>query len=190
MESSELQAQLERYHQGSYTWALSCCFQDSFEAENILQSVYLKILEGKAKYSGQSSFKTWLFAVIRKTAIDKRRWNLRYKLGLSKYQERVQSNIGESPDEIVYRGQIKRLFEQALACLSDKQQEVLQLVFYHDLSLQEASEVMNISLGSARTHYERGKKQLYKLLEELKVFDESRSSRKDNQEIIPGAKAE
>src|SRR5712664_1831260 len=76
MDLSELKAELEKLHGASFGWALSCCRRDRAEAEEVLQTVYLKILEGKARYRGESNLKTWLFAVIRKTAITEHRKRL------------------------------------------------------------------------------------------------------------------
>ena len=48
--------------------------------------------------------------------------------------------------------------------LSERQQEVLHLTFYQHMTIEEAARVMDVSLGSARTHYERGKARLRHLL--------------------------
>ena len=58
MDEAELQAQLERRHAMSYGWALSCCARDAAEAEDVLQTVYLKILQGKACFEWRAAFKT------------------------------------------------------------------------------------------------------------------------------------
>jgi len=51
-------------------------------------------------------------------------------------------------------------FAEALNHLPARQREILQLVFYHDASINQAAEVLNISQGSARKHYDRAKKSL------------------------------
>jgi Sigma-70 region 2 len=56
--------QLAALHLESLGWARSCCRQDAEEAENVLQAVYLKIVEGRALFDGRSTLRTWLFAVI------------------------------------------------------------------------------------------------------------------------------
>jgi RNA polymerase sigma-70 factor (ECF subfamily) len=155
MEIAELKAELERLHQASFGWALSCCRHNRAEAEEVLQTVYLKILQGKAVYRGESKLQTWLFAVIRKTAVTERRKHVLRTLISSSRDESCSQ-----PEIEFERSEMQRRFQQALTRLPARQRETLHLVFYQDLSLSEAAEVMNISIGSARRHYERGKKRL------------------------------
>jgi len=186
MESAELRALLERHHASTFGWAMSCCRRDPLEAEEVLQITYLKVLEGKARFNGSASFKTWLFAVIRKTASDQRRKNLLRALLTLKVVERgTGKDLGEPPDESAYRSEIQSLFRRALARLPNRQREALELVFYHELNIQEAAAVMAVSIGSARTHYERGKKRLRQLLEESEALYGSEWRRKENPAPIP-----
>jgi hypothetical protein len=68
MDSHELRTELERYHRESYGWAISCCSRNPADAENVLQAVYLKVLEGKTPaLADQNSLTTAeLFDVIAK----------------------------------------------------------------------------------------------------------------------------
>jgi RNA polymerase sigma-70 factor (ECF subfamily) len=186
MEIDDLRAQLEQHHASSFGWAMGCCRRDATEAEDVLHNVYVKVLEGKARFSGDSSFKTWLFAVIRKTASDQRRKNFLRSVIMTRATERsANAPRLERPDESAYRGEVQTIFKHALRRLSSRQREALELVFYHELKIQEASEIMGVSLGSARTHYERGKKRLRELLEESEEFYESEWGRKKNPATVP-----
>lgn len=178
MEISELKGELEKLHPASFGWALSCCGRNPAEAEEVLQTVYLKILQGKAIYRGESKLQTWLFAVIRKTAISERRkqW-LRTLISLP---VTTLEDLGSEFE----RSEMQQRFQQALAQLPARQRETLHLVFYQDLSLSEAAEVMNISLGSARRHYERGKKRLRATLDREGVEYGIGWNRKENSSAV------
>jgi RNA polymerase sigma factor (sigma-70 family) len=189
MTDSELRDALETHHSESYGWALSCCARSSVDAEAVLQTVYLKALTGKARYDGKASFKTWLFAVIRRTAADERRRQALRQLLLYRRQASPTPAAVERPDEVVYRAELRRLVREALTRLPRRQREVLQLVFYHELSLAEAAQVMGVSLGSARTHYERGKKQLRQQLKGWQIHNEAGTGRDDNQRIVSATEA-
>lgn len=164
--------QLERLHRESYGWARRCCTGHPDDAADVLQTAYLKILEGRARYDGTAAFKTWLFAVIRNTAADARRRRGR-RLRLMRAAPMPSADEAAPPDQPHRQG----AFRQALAALSERQREVLLLVLYHDLTVEEAARVMGVALGTARTHYDRGKKQLRKLLERAGVLDASAHQR-------------
>jgi len=183
MEITELEAELERLHCASFGWALSCCRRDRSEAEEVLQAVYLKILEGKARYRGKASFKTWLFAVIRKTAASEHRKFLLRKLKVLVGPAQSERPYVEKPDTAYERSEVQKRFQRALAKLPSRQREALHLVFYEDLSLREAAEVMGISIGSARQHYERGKKRLRESLGQTELSYGISWKRREN----PGA---
>jgi RNA polymerase sigma-70 factor (ECF subfamily) len=178
MEISELKTELEKLHPASFGWALSCCRRNHADAEEVLQTVYLKILQGKAIYRGESKLQTWLFAVIRKTAMSERRkqW-LRSLIS-------IPGTTSEERESEFERSEMQQRFQQALAQLPARQRETLHLVFYQDLSLSEAAEVMNISVGSVRRHYERGKKHMRAALEREGVEYGIGWNRKENSSAV------
>jgi len=162
-----LASQIERHHEASFGWALSCCGWDHTEAEDVLQTAYLKVVSGKAQFEGRSAFKTWLFGVIRRTAQEaSRRARSQEKRALRLVREVETVVDAVDVEDRLERAERSRGLRAALKQLSDRQKEILTLVFYQDLSIAEAAEVVGITVGSARTHYERGKAKLRTLLHE------------------------
>lgn len=169
MRQSELSRQLEELHSESWGWALACVGHDRHLAEDVLQIAYTRILSGAAKSSGRSSFRTWAFGVIRFTALEELRRARRSAHHDVDTCSVVAIDSRPGPDVLTEEAERAALLRNALARLSPRQREVLQLVFYHDLTVEDAAAVMEISVGSARTHYDRGKKALAGLLSRLDV---------------------
>jgi RNA polymerase sigma-70 factor (ECF subfamily) len=122
-------------------------------AKDVLQQVYLKILEGKATLNDEEKAKTWIFSIIRYTAID----HLRKTGKIISIEDAEEiADIEEEIDLTDYKAIIN--------LLPRMQQEVILMVFYHQMTIEQSAEVLEISLGTARTHYDRGKKNLKKLI--------------------------
>ena len=166
MDAGDLRSELEALHPESYAWALACCRLDREEAIEVLQTTYVKILDGRARFEGRSSLRTWLFSVIRRTSAESRRRALVRRLILEAFRDGHVPVPAPSPEARLTASETSDRLEAALRSLSGRQREVLHLVFYQEMTVEEASGVLGITLGSARTHYERGKRSLRRLLGE------------------------
>lgn len=152
-DSSELETLLESLHSASFGWALACMARDSSEAADVLQLAYLKVLSGKVRFEQRSSFKTWLFGIIRLTALEQRR--LRWFR--HRHAPSATVDVAVPASEPRVDRETAEALSRGMQALSPRQREVLHLTFYQGLSISEAAGVMNVSLGTARLHYERGK---------------------------------
>lgn len=152
-------------HPDTFAWALRCSLGDREEAEDALHAAYERILDGRARFDGRSSLRTWLFGVVRRTALEERHKSWLRLTRLRRWFERSGSERGDrtDPGDLV-AGETAARLKHALAELSKRQREILHLVFYQELSVQEAAEVLGMPVGTARTHYERGKTRLRAIL--------------------------
>ena len=157
----DLEATLAALHEAGFAWARSCCRGDPDLAADVLQTTYVKALSGSARYAERSSFRTWLFGVIRLTAMELHRGGGRE---LPFEAESEPESPDPAADVELIRAEEHEALREALGKLADRQREVLHLVFQQEMSIAEASGIMGVSLGSARVHYERAKKRLRTLL--------------------------
>ncbi len=156
MNRRELEDELERLHPSCWGWALSCCRGEREEALDVLQTSYLKVLDGRARFDGLSTLRTFLFGVVRRTALEARRREALRRLSLRRAAQQAppETAAAEASDEAVER------LRRELALLAPRQRQVLELVFQHGLTIAEASSILGVSVGAARAHYERGKRRL------------------------------
>ena len=148
---------LQDVHQQLFGWAMSRCEFDRAAAEDLMQQAYLEVLSGRARFDNQSTLKTFLFGVVQNLATSlRRKLAIRLRIVNRHSTELAQSEAMESG-----RGDIEfnRVW-QAVANLPARQRDITELVFCRDITIEEASAVMGVSVGTGRVHYDRAKKAL------------------------------
>jgi RNA polymerase sigma-70 factor (ECF subfamily) len=163
MDREAIEQAIREIHLDCFGWALACCRHDREEAQDVLQTSYLKALEGKAAFHGSSSVKTWMFGIVRRTAWERRRSGLLRAL----LPRRAGADVPPAtptPESVATDREAQARLRSMLDHLSPRQRALLHLVYYQDMTIEDASQVLGISVGSARTHYARGKQRLRALL--------------------------
>ena len=57
----------------------------------------------------------------------------------------TKSAAFDSPEEILERDELKKMLEQALELLTEKERKVIVLYYYEDLTLKEISNILEVS---------------------------------------------
>jgi RNA polymerase sigma factor (sigma-70 family) len=153
---------LEALHGQLFGWALSRCGYDDATAEDLMQQAYVELLSGRARFDNRSTLKTFVFGVVQNLARNRfRRQNTRLRLIDAFASEQV-----ETTEEEHDHGSLKVVWE-AVESLPQRQRDITELVFIRDMTIEEASQVMGVSLGTGRVHYDRAKKSLAEKLASL-----------------------
>ena len=160
---------LEQHHEQAFKWAMSCCNYDHDEAKDIMQSVYLEILNEKAVFRGESSLSTWLYTIIHRIAW-RRSKSQKLACDLNARIETLTGMMWQACDgsKQLAEKQQSGVIIKALAKLSTQQRQMIELVFYREFTVEEAATITGCRLGTARTHFHRAKQSLARQLGHLK----------------------
>ena len=127
-----------------------------------MQQAYVELLSGRARFDNKSTLKTFVFGVVQNLARSRfRRQNTRLRLIDAYASEQVETTEDEHD-----HGNLKVVWE-AVESLPQRQRDITELVFIRDMTIEEASQVMGVSLGTGRVHYDRAKKSLAEKLASL-----------------------
>jgi len=157
---------LQRFQQPAYNLAYRL-LNDSSDASDVVQEVFLKVFRNVGRFRRQSSLKTWIYRITVNEAHNQRRWFFRHRsreVGLDAEPEQTRSrnvpDCEQSPFEYTFDRERQELIENALAQINPLFREVVVLRDIEDLSYEEIAEVLQISLGTVKSRILRGREAL------------------------------
>lgn len=132
-------------------------------AEELMEETFTKLAIKRPKFSGKSSFKTWLYAIGRNTAMDHLRHQSRFS------PKPIEEHILASEKEELERQYIRKEqmihLHQTMEKLSEPYRQVLYLVYFEEFTNDEVAQVMKKSKRQIENLLYRAKAALKNLLE-------------------------
>jgi RNA polymerase sigma-70 factor (ECF subfamily) len=154
---------IARFHQPVYNLAFRL-LNDSADAADVVQEVFLKVFRNVGHFRNQSSLKTWVYRITVNEAHNQRRWFFRHRsreVGLDDDAEngrgRAVADSAQSPFDYAFDREKQVLIENALARINPLFREVVVLRDIEDLSYEEIADVLQISLGTVKSRILRGR---------------------------------
>ncbi len=109
-------------------------------AEEIAEDVFVKLYVNKPKFSGKSSFKTWIYSIGRFTAIDYIRKNK--KMVSSSIDEFYSLADKEEIEHNYIKSEQKIMLHKAIEQLNPEYRQVLYLIYFEDFNTSQAAKIM------------------------------------------------
>lgn len=164
---------LARYQQPVFNLVYRL-LEDSAEASDVVQEVFLKVFRHIGSFRSQSSLKTWIYRIAVNEAHNHRRWfsrHSKHEVGLDQEEgdsgrsyRNVLPDPGRSPYEQALGAETRTLIEEALSKINAVFREAVVLRDIEDLSYEEIAEILNVSLGTVKSRILRGREALRRQL--------------------------
>jgi RNA polymerase sigma-70 factor (ECF subfamily) len=125
--------------------------------EDLIQQTFLGCVEGRHRFRGESSFRSFLFAIAHNQLC--KHWRSRSRDRLD-FQTISAFDLDPSPSAVLARDQDQRKLLAALRRLPLDSQVALELHYWESMTAAEISEVLDVPLGTAKTRLRRAKQLL------------------------------
>jgi RNA polymerase sigma-70 factor, ECF subfamily len=156
-----MQVLFARHHTRVYRFVLRLLGSEAV-AQDLTSEVFLSVWQQASRFQARSSFSTWLLAIARNKAMTELR--RRHDVPDDGNNDEI-ADPADDPEvtyAVKHRGEILR---KCLTRLSREHREIIDLVYYHEKSVQEVAQIMGIPRSTVKTRMFYARKKLSKLLE-------------------------
>lgn len=150
-------AELIRRHQGKVRGLLLRLTGDRTLADDLAQEAFLRAYRGLAGFEGRARFSTWAYRIAYNVYLNHRsrtRVHAALPEGFESGTAAPESAMSAS------RADLRRDLEAAIGALPERYRAVIMLYYLEDVSYPEISEILDLPLGTVKTHLHRAKRML------------------------------
>jgi RNA polymerase sigma-70 factor, ECF subfamily len=157
-----------RHHIRVYRF-ITRILSDASRAEDIVSEVFLSVWSEAGSFENRSQVSTWILSIARfkaLTALGRRRDDQ-----LDEAAAEMVADTAETPEQTVLHTDRDAQLRGCIAQMSPEHREVIDLVYYHDKSVEEVAEIIHLPKNTVKTRTFYARKRLARLLSTHRDFD-------------------
>src|ERR1700710_650777 len=156
-----MQVLFARHHVRVYRFVLRLVRGES-AAEDLISEVFLDVWRQAGRFEGRSQVSTWLLAISRFKALSALR--RRKDVELDDEAANAIEDGSDDPEVAVQKKDTSQALRKCLTALSPEHREIVDLVYYHEKSVEEVAEIVGIPENTVKTRLFYARKKLADLL--------------------------
>jgi RNA polymerase sigma-70 factor (ECF subfamily) len=156
-----MQVLYARHHVRVYRFLLRL-LRNEATAEDLVSEVFLDVWRQAGRFEGRSTVSTWLLAIARFKALSTFRRRSEDELK-DEVAEAIE-DPSEDPAAALETKDESAVLRRCLEALSLEHREIIDLVYYHEKSVEEAAKIVGIPEGTVKTRMFHARKKLAELL--------------------------
>jgi RNA polymerase sigma-70 factor (ECF subfamily) len=160
-------AELFTRHRGGVHRFLVRRVRSDAVAEELTNEVFLEVWRHAHTFQGRASVTTWILTIARNRAASLLR--KRHDEALDDATAAAVADGADTPDIAVQKDSTAQALRRCLVRLSPDHREIVDLVYYHDLSVAEVAEIVGIPEATVKTRMFYARRKLSDLMAEAGI---------------------
>ena len=135
---------------------------DKSAAEDLVSEVFLDVWRQAGRFQGRSQVTTWLLALARNKALSALRRRSTEELDAEAVA--AIEDPQDNPEAAIQNRQTSEILLNCLTKLSPPHREIIDLVYYHEKSIDEVAEITGVPQNTVKTRMFYARKRIAELM--------------------------
>jgi RNA polymerase sigma-70 factor (ECF subfamily) len=142
---------------------------DAGRAEDLVSEVFLSVWRQASTFENRSRVSTWILSIARFKALTAR--GRRQDRQLDEASTEMLADAADTPEQTVLHSDRNAQLRSCIAQMSREQREVIDLVYYHEKSVEEVAQIIHLPKNTVKTRMFYARKRLARILSTHLDFD-------------------
>jgi RNA polymerase sigma-70 factor (ECF subfamily) len=162
---------IDKYKNKAFSM-LKRMLKNEFDAEEVLQDCFLKAFNSLGTFKGEAKFSTWFYRIVYNTALTRLSSKKRKtEIEMSSVEDHFNLESDYGADDIEKKD-INEFVHDIINKLPERYSAIITMFYLNEMSIEEISDVMGISISNVKVMLHRSRNSLRDLIMKSRLAEE------------------